>query len=65
MTAKSIEFEKVSLIVYLSLSHEQKSFSQFLVVFSKSRLNFELFEKKDNSHKFCISEITNSQNVVR
>ena len=49
----------------MQLSHKQKTFSNFLAEFWKSRLNFEHFEKKDDPHKFCISEIMDSENVVR
>ena len=42
------------------LSQKQKAFSQFFVAFSKSTLNFEHFQKRDDSHSFIISEITHS-----
>ena len=32
------------------LSQKQKAFSEFFVVFSKSTLNFEHSEKKDDPH---------------
>ena len=31
----------------------------------KTTINFEYFEKKHDSNRFCISEITDSENVVR
>ena len=49
----------------MQLSQKQKTFSEFLAAFLKSRLNFEYFEKKGDPHRFCISEITDSENVVR
>ena len=49
----------------MQLSDNEKKFSDFLAVFLKSRLNFRDFERKDNPHSFCISEIANSENVVR
>ena len=49
----------------IQLSQKQKRFSEFLDEFLKSRLNFEDFEKKDDSHSFCVSEITDCENVVR
>ena len=49
----------------MQLSQKQKTFSEFLAAFLKSWLNFEYFEKKDDPHRFCISEITDSENVVR
>ena len=44
---------------------KKKTFSEFFAAFLKSKLNFKYFEKKDDLHRFCISEITNSENVVR
>ena len=49
----------------MEISEKQKFFSQFFSAFLKSNLNFERFEKKDHTHWFCISEITDSRNVVR
>ena len=46
------------------LSRKQKIFSQFLSVFLKSRLNFKYFRKKDVPHRFCLSHITDFENVV-
>ena len=47
------------------LSEKQKTFSQFFAAFLKSTLHFEHFEKKGEPPTFCVSEITDSQNVVR
>ena len=49
----------------MELSEKKKTFSKFSSAFLKSKLNFECFEKKDDSHSFCISEITDFENVVR
>ena len=43
------------------LSQKQKTFSQFFSSFLKSTLNFEHFQKKDDPHSRCISEITVSE----
>ena len=48
----------------MQLSQKQKTFSQFFAEFLKSRLNFKHFEKKDDPHSFCISQITYSENAV-
>ena len=40
------------------LSQKQKSFPRFFSAFSKSELNFEHFQKKDDPHSFFISEAT-------
>ena len=42
------------------LSQKQKAFSEFFVEFSKSTLNFEHFQKKDDPHSWFISEIRHS-----
>ena len=47
------------------LSQKQKTFKKFFVSFLKSRLNFKYFEKKDDPHRFCLFEITDSENVIR
>ena len=36
--------------IQMQLSGKQKTFSEFLAAFLKSRLNFEHFQKKDDSH---------------
>ena len=42
--------------IQMQLSQKLKIFSQFPNVFSKSRLNFEYFQKKDDAHSLFISE---------
>ena len=55
----------LTIPIQMELSQKQKTFSELLASFLKSRLNFKYFEKKDDHHRFCISEITDSENVVR
>ena len=43
------------------LPQKQKTFSEFFSAFLKSSLNFEHFQKKDDSHSWCISKITESE----
>ena len=43
------------------LSRKEKTFSQFFASFFKSNLNLEDFQKKDDPHSSCMSEITDSQ----
>ena len=43
------------------LSQKQKTFSRIFSSFLKSTLNFEHFQKKDDPHSRCISEITVSE----
>ena len=45
----------------MQLSEEQETFSQFFCGFLKSSLNFEDFQKKDDSHSSDISEIKDSE----
>ena len=47
--------------IQILLSKKQKTFSEFFSSFFKCTLNFEHFEKKDNPHSRCISEITASE----
>ena len=51
--------------IQMKISPKQKRFSQFSAAISKSRLNFEYFEKKDDPHCFCLFEITDSVNVAK
>ena len=48
--------------IHKELSQKLKSFSQFFRAFSKSGLNLENFEKKDDPHSFFISEATACEN---
>ena len=54
----------LTIPVQIQLSQKQKDFCQFLTAFLKSRLNSKYFEENDDLHIFCISEITDSENVV-
>ena len=57
--------EHLTILIPIELSQKEITFSKCFASFLKSKLNFEYFEKKDNPHSFCISEITDSENVVR
>ena len=39
-------------------SQKENTFSEFFSPFLESALNFEHFQKKDDPHSLCISEIT-------
>ena len=43
------------------LSQKVKMFSQFFPAFSKSKLNFEHFQKKDDTHSLFICEARASE----
>ena len=47
--------------IQMQLSRKQKTFSDFFSAFLKSSLNFEHFQKKDDSHSWGISKITESE----
>ena len=44
--------------IYMILSQKLKTFCQSFSTFSKSRLNFEHFLRKDDAHRLFISEAT-------
>ena len=47
--------------IHMQLSEKLKTFFGFFNVFSKSRLSFEDFQKKDDAHTLFISEATASE----
>ena len=55
---------KVNLMqpIHMQLSQKLKTFSQYFCAFSKYRLNFEYFQKKDDAHSLFISEATACKN---
>ena len=57
--------ESLMIPIQKQLSQKPKTFCHVFAAFLKFRLNFEYFEEKDDPHSFCISEITDSENVVR
>ena len=44
--------------IHMELSQKLKTFSWFFLAFLRSRLNFELFQKKDDAPSLFISEVT-------
>ena len=44
--------------IHMQLSQKLKTFSQFFSLFSKSILNLECFQKKDEAHSLFIFEAT-------
>ena len=49
----------------MQLSQKRKKCSAFFAAFLKSRFNFKCFEEKYDPHRFCTSDIIDSENVVR
>ena len=48
--------------IHMQLSQTLKTFSEFFFPFSKSRLKFEHFQKKDDAHSLFVSEVTGCEN---
>ena len=53
--------DKLMAPIYMQLSKKLKTFSKFFPIFSKSRLNFEHCQKKDDANSLFISEATTSE----
>ena len=47
--------------IQVKLAQKQKNFPKLFSAFSKSKLNFEHFKKKDDPHSVFISEVTVSE----
>ena len=47
--------------IQILLSEKPKIFSEFFCAFLKSTLNFEHFQKKDDPHSRCLSQVTVSK----
>ena len=57
--------DNLRIPIQMQLSEKQKIFSRFFAAFLECLSNFEHLEQKDDSHRFCISEINVFKNVVR
>ena len=57
--------DNLTIPIKMQLPQEHKNFSEFFTTFLKSSWKFEHFDKKDNAHRFCNFEITDSENLVR
>ena len=53
--------ENLMQAIQILLSEKRKTFSEFFSAFLKSTLNFEHFQKKDDPHSRCSSQITVSE----
>ena len=53
--------ENLTQPIQILLSQKPKTFSQLSSKFLKPRLNFEHFQKKDDPHSRCSSQITVSE----
>ena len=50
--------------IQMQVSRKEKTFSQFFSPFLKSTLNFEHFQRKDDSHSWGLSETTDAEKHV-
>ena len=53
--------DNLTQTIQMELSQKQKSVCNFFSAFLKSSLNFEHFEKKDDSHRWGICKIRESE----
>ena len=56
-------YENLKLPTEMQLSENRKTFSQFFFPFLEHTSNFKHFEKKDDCHSQCISEIKDFGNL--
>ena len=56
--------DKLTIPMQMQLTQKRK-ISEIFAVFLKCRLNSKYFERKCDPHRCCISEIKDSENVVR
>ena len=52
--------DNLTIPIQMQISQKQKTFAEFFASNFKSRLNFKHFFKKDDPHRFCIFEVTDS-----
>ena len=57
--------DNLTIPIQMQLSQKQKNFAEFFAEFLKSLKIFEYKKRKDDPHRFSISEITRSENVIR
>ena len=57
--------DNLTIPIQMQLSQKQKTFSEFFAQFSKSAINFKYFLKKHDLHRLFLSEIKDSENLVR
>ena len=57
--------DSLTIPIQMQLSEKKITISRFFAAFLKFRLSFEHFQKKEDPYSFCISEITDSENVVK
>ena len=56
--------EKLSQPIQMHLPSKKEYFSQFVLAFLKFRSSFKNFEKKDDLHSLCVSELTDCAKIA-
>ena len=54
----------LTILIQMQLSQKQNTYSDFFAAFLKCAINFKYFVKKDDPHRFCVSEIKDSKYLV-
>ena len=57
--------DNLTIPIQMQLSLRQETLSSVFSALIRFKLSFQYFEKKDDPQRFCISDITDSENVVR
>ena len=57
------DWKKLPQAIQMQLSEKRKAFAQFFVPFLHYQSNFKHFEKKDDRHSSCISEVTDCESL--
>ena len=57
--------DNLTIPIQMQLSEKQKTFSKFFAALLEFTLNFKYFKNKYDPHRFFISEIKDSEYVVR
>ena len=52
-----VNIDNLTPLIQIKIFKNRKHFSQFFSAFLRSRSNFEYFEKNNEDHSLCISEI--------
>ena len=55
--------ENLTILIQMQLSQKSKNYPEFFAGFLRFSLNFNHFEKKDGPLRFCIFEVTDSENI--
>ena len=55
--------ENLTILIQMQLSQKSKTYPEFFAGFLRFSLNFNHFEKKDGPLRFCIFEVTDSENI--